>query len=638
MSQDKEPSSSTTRRDFLKGATLTGAATALVPAVSRGAEAATEPARTGPPPPNPDDTRPPHDDPGTLSSSGGDFMVDVLKTLDLDYLATMCASTFRGLHESILNYGGNSKPEIITCPHEEIAVAMAHGYAKIAGKPMAAIAHGTVGLQHAAMALYNAWCDRVPVYVLIGNIAAADKRLYDFEWQHAALDPAGPVRDYLKWDDQPLNLQHYAESAVRAYKIATTPPMGPVLISLDQFLQEGPIPDRASLQIPALSRVAPPVGDPNALDELARMLVAAEYPVLVCGRVARTDAAMGRLVELAETLQCAVIDTGQRMNFPSLHPLHGGDVTQADLIVGIEVESVFNATHILRDRVERAAVWRPKPGAKLATLGSTDLYLKANYQNFQRYEAVDLAIAGDGEDSLPLLTELVKKRLGASGGQSMREARAKKLAEEQQQALERAREQATIGWDASPISTARLSAELYAQIAALDWSLVGSGVSWPRRLWNLDRPHSWNGGDGGGGVGYILPASAGAALANKAHGRFSVCMQPDGDLNFTPSTLWVTAHHRIPILYVMHNNRAYHMEYMYLQAMANRRQRGIDKAYIGTTLTDPHIDYATVARGFGVHAEGPITDPKDLAPALARAVAVVRRGEPALVDVVTDPR
>jgi len=454
------------------------------------------------------------------------------------------------------------------------------------------------------------------------------------------LDAAGPVRDFLKWDDQPANLQHFAESAVRAYKVALTPPMGPVLLSLDQFLQEDPIQDRASLQIPKLTRLTPPTGDPAALDELARMLVAAEYPLLVCGRVARTPAAMGRLVELAETLQCAVIDTGQRMNFPSRHPLRGGSAAQADLILGIEVDSVFNATHVLSDRINRTTPPAMRPGTKLATLGCADLYLKANYQDFQRYESVDLAIAGDGEDSLPLLTELVKKHIGASGGQSQREARGKKLAQEHQEALERAREQATIGWDASPITTARLCAELYAQIADSDWSLVGGsfGASWPRRLWNFDRPYQWNGGSGGAGVGYQAPAAAGAALANKAHGRLSVCLQTDGELMFVPSTLWTAAHHRIPILYAMHNNRAYHQEHMYLQAMANRCQRGIDKTHIGTTLTDPNIDYATVARGYGVYAEGPITDPKELGPALKRAVDVVRRGEPALVDVVTDPR
>ena len=642
MSKDHEQETVSGRREFLKGATLTGAAAALAPVVAAAdpTPAGAESARKLPPAPNPDDTMPPMDaDPTLLDSSGGDFMVDVLKELDLEYMCTMCASTFRGLHESVINYGNNVKPELLTCPHEEIAVAMAHGYAKMEGKPIAAIAHGTVGLQHASMALYNAWCDRAPVYMLIGNIAAANKRLYDFEWQHSAQDCASVVRDYLKWDDQPVNLQTFAESAARAYKIAMTPPMGPVLLSLDQFLQEGPIANRAALQIPKITRVVPPVGDPAALDELAGMLVAAEYPVIVADRLTRTPAAMGRLVELAETLQCGVIDKLGRLNFPSRHPLRGADLSKADLVLTIEVDDVYGSIHILRDRVNRTTSSMLKPGTKLVTLGCGDLFQKSNYQDFQRYDGVDLAIAGDGEDSLPLLTELVKKRLGATGGQSLREARGKQLAESHRDDFERAQQRATIGWNASPITTARLCAELYAQIANLDWSLVGSGIyPWTHGLWNFDKSYRWNGDSGGSGIGYLAPGALGGALANKAHGRFSVCIQPDGDLMFVPNTLWTAAHHRIPILYVMHNNRAYHQEYMYLQAMANRRQRGIDRAYIGTTFRDPFVDFATVARGFGVHGEGPITDPKDIAPALSRAIALVQKGEPALVDVVTDPR
>ncbi len=647
MSKDHEQDTVTGRRDFLKGATLTAGAAALAPVVAAanpapaGSGLSTGSTRQLPPPPNPNDSMPPSEeaDPIVLTSSGGDFMVDVFKTLDLEYMATMCASTFRGLHESVINYGDNSKPEILTCPHEEIAVAIAHGYAKMAGKPIATIAHGTVGLQHASMALYNAWCDRAPIYMLIGNIASGTKRLYDFEWQHSAQDCAATVRDYLKWDDQPTNLQSFAESAVRAHKIAMTPPMGPVLISLDQFLQEGPITNRGALTIPKLTHVVPPVGDPAALDELARMLVAAEYPVIVADRLSRTPAAMGRLIELAEVLQCGVIDKLGRLNFPTQHPLRGGDVEKADLVLTLEVDDVYGTVHILRDRVNRATIPMLKPGAKLVTLGCEDLFQKSNYQDFQRYDGVDLAIAGDAEDSLPILTELVKKRIGETGGQSQREARGKAIADAHNDLVERTKQRATIGWDSSPISTARMCAELYHQISGLDWSLVGSGVyNWPHTLWNFDKSYRWNGDSGGSGIGYLLPGALGGALANKAHGRFSVCIQPDGDFNFVPSTLWTAAHHRIPILYIMHNNRAYHMEYMYLQAMANRRQRGIDKAYIGTTFRDPYIDYATVAKGFGVHGEGPITDPKDLAPAIARAVAVVQRGEPALIDVVTDPR
>jgi acetolactate synthase-1/2/3 large subunit len=248
-------------------------------------------------------------------------------------------------------------------------------------------------------------------------------------------------------------------------------------------------------------------------------------------------------------------------------------------------------------------------------------------------------MAGDGEASLPALTEAVK-RLIDGGRESAYEARGKKLAAAYQAMREQAKSDATLGWDASPIATARMCAEVYAQIKDEDWSLVGNAINmnWPRRLWNFDKPHRWNGGSGGAGIGYNAPASLGAALANKRHGRLSVTIQSDGDLMFVPSTLWTAAHHRIPLLYIVHNNRAYHQEYMFLTAMAARHGRGIENAHIGIAITDPNVDYATVAKGFGVYGEGPITDPKNLGPALKRAIAVVKRGEPALVDVVTDPR
>jgi acetolactate synthase-1/2/3 large subunit len=634
------------RRKFLTGVTLTGAAALTAPVSPALAQQSPpkEPGRVVPQPNLAAETLPPPADPVTQTTSGGDFMVDVFKTLDIDYLAMNCASSFRGLHEAIVNYGKNLKPEILTCPHEEIAVSMAQGYAKIEGKPMAVICHGTVGLQHATMAMYNSWCDRVPVYVLIGNIIEADKRAPGVEWLHSAIDPAALVRDFVKWDDQPASLQHFAESAVRAYKVAMTPPMAPVLLSLDAELQENPIPDRERLRIPKYARVVPPVGDPGAIAEAAKMLVGAQNPVLLCDRMARTPAGMTRLVELAEALQCAVVDQAGRMNFPSRHPLNqtfrrAAVVGEADVMVAIEMNDLYGAVNSSSDRIVRST--RPifRPDTKIITLGSRDLYMKANYQDFGRFNDVDLAIAGDGEASLPLLTEQIKRLINA-GRKSAFEARGKKLAEAHLATRERAKSDATIGWDASPVTTARMCAELYAQIKDEDWSMVGNGINinWPRRLWNFDKSYRWNGGSGGAGIGYNAPASAGAALANKRHGRISVAIQGDGDLMFVPSTLWTAAHHRIPILYVLLNNRAYHQEYMYLQAMASRHGRGITNAHIGTTITDPNVDYATVAKGFGVHAEGPITDPKDLGPALRRAVAVVKRGGPALVDVVTDPR
>jgi len=552
------------RRNFLKGAGLVGAASLAAP-VGAKAQGTAPRADLKALPPGPRqiavETKPPEKDPVNQSTSGGDFMVDVFKTLDIDYLAMNCASTFRGLHEAIVNYG-NNKPEILTCPHEEIAVHMAQGYFKIEGKPMAMICHGTVGLQHASMALYNAWCDRVPVYALIGNIVEGNKRAPGVEWVHSAIDPAALVRDFVKWDDQPTSLQHFAESAVRAYKVAMTPPMAPVLLSLDAELQENPIPDGETLRIPRLAKVVPPQADSGALAETAKMLVAAENPVITCDRYARTPAGMARLVALAETLQCPVVDMQGRMNFPSRHPLNhtfrrDAVVGQADVVLGIEMNDMFGAVNAFSDRIVRTTRPATKKDVKIITLGVRDLYLKANYQDFGRYQEVDLAIAGDGEASLPALTEAVK-RLIDDGRKSAIEARGKRLAAAQLASVERAKSDATIGWDASPITTARMSAEVYAQIRNEDWSLVGNAIrnSWPHRLWNMDKPYRWNGGSGGAGVGYNAPASVGAALANKRHGRLTLAFGGDGDLMFVPSTLWAAAHHRIPILYIVHNNRA----------------------------------------------------------------------------------
>jgi acetolactate synthase I/II/III large subunit len=636
------------RRNFLKGATLVGAATLTPPVAANAVPAPPQPKLTSAVPGPKQmavETTPPSSDPVNQTTSGGDFMVEVLKTLDLDYLAMNCASSFRGLHEAIINYGKNIKPEILTCPHEEIAVAMGHGYAKMEGKPLAMICHGVVGLQHATMAMYNAWCDRVPVYVMGGNIIEANKRGATFaEWVHSGIDIGAAVRDYTKWDDQPVSLQHFAESAVRAYKIAVTPPMGPVLLSLDAELQENPISESEKLHIPKLSKVLPPQADSGGIAELAKLLVNAEAPLIVVDRLARTPAGMERLVALAELLQCAVMDRFGRTNFPSRHPLNqtfrrSAVVGQADVILAIEMNDHFGALNDFSDRIVRSSRPLYKPTAKIVSLGLRDMYLKANYQDFGRFQDIDMSVAGDGEASLPALIDAVRTLIDAPR-KSAYEARGKRYATAHLALIEQAKSAATIGWDSSPITTGRMCAEVYAQIKDEDWSLVGNtiGNTWPLRLWSIDRAHRWNGGSGGAGIGYNAPASLGAALANKRHGRLTVTFNGDGDLMFVPSTLWTAAHHRIPLLYIVQNNRAYHQEYMYLQAMANRHGRGIENTEIGTTIKDPNVDYAAVARGFGVYGEGPIEDPKDLGPALKRAIAVVKRGEPALIDVVTDPR
>ena len=639
--------SSVTRRNLLKGAALAGAAAAAKPLTAEAQAAPTGPARTTPPP-NPEiDTYTVNGSPIVQTSSGSDFMLDVLKSLGFDYLAATCASSFKGLHESVVNYGKNVAPEFLSTTHEETSVALAHGYAKIENKPLLVCAHGTVGLQHASMAIYDAFCDRVPVFLFIGNTFDAAERRNEVIWVHSSQDDAAMVRDFVKWDDRPGSLEHFAESAVRAYKIATTPPMAPVLLSVDTTMQEGPIPEGSKLSIPKLPAISLPQGESGAIAEVARLLVAAENPVIVADSFGRTQQAVDSLVELAELLQCGVVDLASRMNFPTRHPLNqtnGGGrrtVGQADVILGLEVVDFWGVTHAFHDQIISSSTPTTRPGAKIISISSGDLFIKSNFQDFQRFEAVDIAIAADAATTLPSLIEAVKREMTANH-KSAFAARGAKLGDAHKNALARMRTEAAYGWDASPVTTARLSAELFDQLRHEDWSLAStkpSGVSnWPQRLWAMEKYYHYTGDSGGNGIGFGAAAAAGVALANKKHGRFTVTIQPDGDLMMGPGVLWTAAHHNIPILYVMHNNRAYHQEYMGFQKLANRRMRGIDRAHIGTTLQAPFIDYAMIAKGMGVYAEGPIDNPKDLGPALKRAIAVVKRGEPALLDVVTHGR
>jgi acetolactate synthase I/II/III large subunit len=574
----------------------------------------------------------------TSERPGSDFMVDVIKSLGFDYVCANPGSSFRALHESVVNYGGNKSPELITCCHEEQSIAMAHGYSKIEGRPLAVMVHGTVGLQHASMAIYNAYCDRAPIYIIAGNSLDAATRRPGVEWDHSVQDAAAMVRDYIKWDDSPLSLTHFAESATRAYKIAMTPPMAPVVLVADGDVQERPQRPEDKLRIPKLALASPPQGDSGAVAETAKLLVAAENPVIVADRAARTAQGMKLLVELAETLQAAVVNQNGRMNFPSRHPLSQaggrGLIANADVILGLELTDFWGTVNNFRDQVDRSYKPITKPGAKLISITAQDLYIKGNYQDFQRFPEVDIAIAADAEATLPSLIEACKRLITADRKTVFAE-RGKKLAAAHEQSMEAARTAATYAWDASPISLARLQAELWAQIKDKDWSLVSGATG---RLWDVSKYYQHIGGSGGAGVGYGAPAAVGAALANRKYGRLSVNVQNDGDLMYTTGVLWTAAHHRIPLLSVMHNNRAYHQEVMHIQRMANRHQRGISNAGIGTRIEDPNVDFATVAKGMGVFGVGPITDPKDLPGALRRALEVVQTGEPALVDVVTQPR
>jgi acetolactate synthase I/II/III large subunit len=427
---------------------------------------------------------------------------------------------------------------------------------------------------------------------------------------------------------------------VRGYRVAMTPPMGPVMLMLDSELQERPIPtDNPSgpLHIPKLSMPTRPQGDPGAVAELARLLANAKSPMIVADLYAQSQEGVDRLVELAELLQAPVSSVG-RMNFPSHHPLSGRPpIGEVDLILALNVQDIYGLTHAFQDKIGNPQLNLASPGLKVVSLSVLNSPQRANFQDFQRFADIDLAISGDPEATMPALIEAVKRLLTDDQRRNFQQ-RGAKLAAAKQASMKAARQSAAYAWDASPISTSRLSMELYEQVKSEDWSFAANGIGVPTATWKFEKHYQSIGSMGGGGIGYGPPAAVGAALANRKYGRFTVAILGDGDMMYTSGALWTAAHHRIPLLAVMHNNRSYHQEIMHMQRMGNRRNRGADRARIGCEMTDPNIDFAKLAQSLGCYAEGPITNPNELGPALKRAIAVVKKGEPALVDVVTQPR
>ena len=637
MTDTAKPSAgeSLDRRSFLKGtAAAAGTVVAATTSLAQAAETAAKPAGDKPAAKLPSET--------FITNPGSDFMADVLKATGMKYLAINPAAGFRSLQESIINYLGNKNPEILTCLHEEIATAMAHGYAKASGTPMGVMFHGTVGLQHASMAIYNAWVDRVPMMLFAGNGLRADTRRPGVEWNHSVQDPGGLVRDFIKWDDQPMSLQHFAESTLRACQYAMTAPQEPVMITCDMDIQEEAIHDADKLRIPKMVRIVQPQGDTGALREAAKMLVDAKNPLIIADRAVRSQEGVKRIVELAEALAAPVIDNGSRMNFPNTHDLDCSFmrptlIRDADVILLLEVADPWGTLNSFADpyKTYRSNI---KPDTKVISISMREVFMKANFQDIQRYQAIDLPIGGDVQATLPDLIEAIKRATTAERKSAMAE-RTKAIAKMHSEMRARDKQNATLGWDASPVSTSRLAAEMWQAIKNEKWSLVVSDrIAWARRLWPVSEYHHLLGGSGGAGQGYHASAAVGAALANRDRGIVSVTFQPDGDMMYAPSVLWSAAHHKIPLLMVMHNNRCYHQEIMHVARMAAIHNRPQHTARIGTEITNPDIDFGKLAQSMGVWGEGPITDPAKLAPALQRAMKVVKSGLPALVDVVCQGR
>ena len=571
-----------------------------------------------------------------------DVIVDLLHAYDLPHAALNPGASYRGLHDSIVNYGGD-RPTMMLCQHEETAVQIAHGYAKAAGRPMVAILHNLVGLLHANMAIYYAYIDRVPIFI-IGATGPMDetKRRPRIDWIHTAQGQGEAVRAYTKWDYQPHTIDGAPEAFARAYAVMMTQPQGPIYMCYDAWLQEQkldreiPLPPPQAAKVP--SRLAP---EPKALEQAANLIAGARKPVIVAEFVGREPEGFHALVELAETGGIPVYDVDTRLNFPTRHPLNMSMEKEvfrdADLVLCLDTRDWERPTTELVSTTRELTSIVPA-GAKWIDIGFGDLELSSWALDYQRLHHADLRILADTSIAIPMLTGLLRSRLkGDARLEQQVKARAADVAKQSNAKRERWAKEAREHWDAIPIALPRLASEVWEAIKNEDWVLTaGTLDEWARMLWDFDKPYRHPGKSLGTATQFGI--SLGVALAHRDKQRLVVDLQPDGDLMFDAGAMWVAAKHRIPLLVVMYNNRAYYNDWEHQIRMAKLRGTPVERAHIGMDMDGPAPDFAGMARSMGWYAEGPIENPREVAPALKRAIAEVKAGRPALLDTITQKR
>ncbi|MGH6926069.1 MAG: thiamine pyrophosphate-binding protein [Propylenella sp.] len=556
------------------------------------------------------------------SAFGSDAIADTLRALDIPYVALTPGSSFRGLHDSLVNYLGNERPQILVCLHEEHAVAIAHGYAKVTGRPMAAAVHANVGLFHATMAIFNAWCDRHPVIVIgaTGPVDAEKRRPW-IDWIHTASDQGSLVRNYVKWDDQPASPGAARQALVRAAWIAETPPKGPVYVNLDVELQEAPLTEPLpKISVEKFMPVAAPSAPAAIIDRTAEILAAAKQPVILIGRVSRSLAAWDARVALAERIFGRVItDLKLGAGFPTDHPLHVP--SPAVFPETAAVETVRKADVVLSlDWVDLAGMLKASFGgeAPSATVVqvSLDHYLHNGWSmDHQALPPVDLFLAGDPDTVVPELLRALKVGKEPAGAAVSPEG--PRQAPQQRGAI-----------DIDALGFALLAACHKRDVSLLHVPLQWNGGIWPFRH-PLDFIGTWGGGGIGGGPGI----SVGAALALRGSGRLPVAVLGDGDFLMGATAVWTAAHYGIPLLIVVANNQTYFNDEVHQERVARARGRPLENRWIGQRMRDPELDLCAIARGQGAVAVGPVREAERLMAAFAEAIVAVDRGAVAVVDV-----
>ena len=559
----------------------------------------------------------------TTSLYGSDAIAALLRRLEIPYLALNPGASYRGLHDSLVNYLGNRDPALLLCLHEESAVAIAQGYAKVTGRPMGVVLHSNVGLMHASMAIFNAWCDRVPMLLLgaTGPVDAAKRRPW-IDWLHTAADQGALIRDYTKWDNQPASIPAAYEALLRAVQLARTPPCGPTYVNLDAALQETPLDALPPLPDPARYAPASPLApDAAHVAELARALDGAQRPVLLMGRVAQTADAWRARVALAERLQARVVtDLKMPAAFPTDHALHAGppgNFLAPECSAALRAADVVLALdwYDLAGTLKQA--WGNDPvSAQIVNVSPDALVHRGFSMDYQGLPPADQYFLCEPDGLVEQLLPRVAARAPARAHPAAPAA-------------------------ATPPSTElsiRALAETFnAVVGDRSICLTCVPLGWHGRYRHFHAPLDYIGREGGGGVGAGPGITAGAALALKGTGRLAVGIVGDGDFLMGVTAVWTAVHYRLPCVMIIANNRSFYNDEMHQERVAQARARPIENKWIGQRIADPDIDLGAMARAQGAAAFGPVTALGGLPSALEQAIAAAEQGAVGVVDVRVRP-
>lgn len=552
---------------------------------------------------------------------GSDVVADALRALDIPYIALNPGASYRGLHDSLVNYLGNERPQMLLCLHEEAAVAIAHGYAKVTGKAMAAAVHSNVGLMHGTMAIFNAWCDRMPMVILgaTGPVDASKRRPW-IDWIHTARDQGALVRGYTKWDDQPASPVAAREAVLRAGWIANNAPCGPTYVNLDAEMQEAKLPEPvAPIEAQRFMPTVASAASADAIAAAAELLRNAKHPVILAGRVSRDLDAWNKRVALAERLNARVVtDLKVGAAFPTDHALHvGAPGTIAPVPEAIDALRAADVILSL-DWVDVAGTFKHvgKVTAKVVQV-SIDHHLHNGWSmDYQGLPPVDVMLACEPGAAVPALLDA----LGPGGPRAVATI---------------AREFPALGPD--KLTVDHLADALRRAVADRPASLTHVSLSWNGASWPFRHPLDYLGSDGGGGVGGGPGISVGAALALKESGRVAVAVCGDGDFMMGATAVWTAAHYRIPLLIVVANNRSFFNDELHQERVARMRNRPVENRWVGQRISEPDIDIAGVASAQGAKAFGPVNAIDDLVPTFERALREVDAGHVVVVDVRVEP-